>query len=173
MRAALDVSSGLDGKARIVRPDARFMLARLSRCIAFGLGSGLSPVAPGTVGTLWAWAVFAIGSLWITPLAWLAIALVSGLVGIWASGRTARDMGVEDHGAIVWDEIAAFWLVLSVLPATPGWHLAGFVVFRLFDIVKPPPIRWIDRNFGGGFGVMADDFAAAFATLLVLALWQH
>ena len=158
---------------RAPQPDVRFMMARLSHCVALGLGSGLSPVAPGTVGTLWAWAVFAIGSLWIDPLAWLAIALVGGLVGIWAGGRTAHDLGVADHGAIVCDEIAAFWLVLAVLPATPGWHLAGFVVFRLFDIVKPPPIGWMDRTFSGGFGIMADDFAAAFATLLVLAWWQH
>lgn len=156
-----------------VRPDVRFMRARLSRLIALGFGTGLSPVAAGTVGTLWAWVAFEVGSLWVEPVAWLVIVAVGFVVGVWACGRTARDLGVPDHGAIVWDEVIAFWLVLAVLPASFGWHLTGFVVFRLFDILKPPPIRFIDRKVKGGLGVMLDDTVAAFATLLVLAWWAR
>lgn len=163
----------LSRPGRPVRPDARFMRARLSRLIALGFGTGLAPMAAGTVGTLWAWAAFALGSLWLTPAGWLAVVAVGFVAGVWACGRASHDLGVDDHRAIVWDEIVAFWLVLALLPPAFGWQLAGFVLFRLFDIVKPPPIRTIDRRVRGGLGVMLDDAAAAFATLLVLAWWAR
>lgn len=145
------------------------MGARLSRLIAFAFGAGLSPVGAGTVGTLWAWVAYLVGSLWLAPAHWLGVAAAGFAVGVWACGRTARDLGVADHGAIVWDEVIAFWLVLAVLPASFGWQLAGFALFRAFDILKPPPVGWLDRSLEGGLGVMADDLAAAFMTLLVLA----
>ena len=159
-------------KARPVRPSARFMRARLSRWIALGFGSGLSPVAPGTVGTLWAWLVFVVADPMLAPAHW-AIVLAGGfLLGIWACERTSRDLGVADHGAVVWDEIVAFWLVLLYVPGG-GWsQLAAFVLFRFFDIVKPPPIRHYDAKLKNGFGIMFDDLLAAFYTLLVLALFQ-
>ena len=163
----------LDEPQRPVRPDLRFMRVRLSRIIALAGGAGLAPFAAGTAGTLWAWVAFVLGSVWITPTAWLAIVAAGFGAGVWACGRAARDLGVDDHGAIVWDEVVAFWLVLAVLPPTFGWQLAGFALFRLFDIVKPPPVRWFDRNLHGGLGVMADDMAAALMTLLVLAWWAR
>lgn len=95
------------------------------------------------------------------------------LLGIWACEETGRDLGVADHGGMVWDEVAAFWLVLLVLPG--GWieQAVAFALFRAFDIVKPPPIRHFDARLKSGFGVMFDDLLAAAYTLLVLALWKH
>ena len=95
------------------------------------------------------------------------------LLGVWACGVTGRNLGVHDHGAMVWDEIVAFLLVAALLPRSLPWQVAGFVVFRGFDIGKPPPIRWIERRWQGGFGVMFDDLVAAGYTLLVLALVQR
>ncbi len=156
-----------------VRADSRFMRQRLSRLIAFGFGSGLAPRAPGTVGTLWAWLAFVVLDRWLGPPAWAALIAAGIAVGIWACGKTARDLGVADHGSIVWDEIVAFWLVLLFVPATAGAQLAAFVLFRFFDILKPPPIRHFDSRLKSGFGVMFDDLLAAFYTLLLVALWQR
>ncbi len=164
---------GRSGQAgRGVQPTAAFMRARLSRLIALGFGSGLSPVAPGTVGTLWAWLSWVVIGIWYQGPWLLALPVLGFLVGIVACGRTADDLGVHDHGAIVWDEIVAFWLVLALIPGSYGAQFSAFVLFRLFDIVKPPPIRHFDRSVGGGFGVMFDDLLAAFYTLLVVAAWQ-
>ena len=155
-----------------VRPTVAFMRPRLSRWIALGFGSGLSPRAPGTVGTLWAWVAWEVLSRWFSAPMLLGLVTVGFLVGIWACGRTAEALGVEDHGGIVWDEIVAFWLVLAFAPPGFGAQFAAFLLFRLFDIAKPPPIRQVDASVRGGFGVMLDDLLAAFYTLLVLALWR-
>lgn len=101
---------------------------------------------------------------------WLVVIAVAFLVGVWACGRAARDVGVADHSAIVWDEVVAFWLVLAFLPSDWLSQLAGFAVFRFFDIVKPPPIGYFDARLKGGFGIMFDDALAAFFTLLVFAI---
>jgi phosphatidylglycerophosphatase A len=140
--------------------------------IASGAYLGYAPIAPGTFGTLAAW-----------PLGWLlagahpaaAFPLIAAafVLGVWACGVTARHLGVHDHGSMVWDEIVAFLLVAVVLPREMGWQLAGFVAFRAFDIAKPPPIRWIERRYRGGFGVMFDDLIAAGYALLVLALGRR
>ncbi|MCM5572413.1 phosphatidylglycerophosphatase A [Burkholderiaceae bacterium FT117] len=162
-----------EGEARQpVRPSARFMRARASRWIALGFGSGLSPRAPGTVGTLWAWLVFVAFDPLLSPVLWAVVLALAFAVGVPACERTARDLGVADHGAIVWDEVVAFWLVLLFVPA--GWQsqLAAFVLFRFFDIVKPPPIRHYDAKLKGGFGVMLDDLLAALYTLFVFALFD-
>jgi phosphatidylglycerophosphatase A len=95
------------------------------------------------------------------------------LVGVWACGITVRNLGIHDHGSMVWDEIVAFVLVAALLPRSFAWQLAGLVAFRAFDIAKPPPIRWIERRYQGGFGVMFDDLVAAGYALLVLALAQR
>lgn len=153
-----------------VRPDSAFLRARLSHFIALGFGSGLSPIAPGTVGTLWAWLSFAVFDLWLTPGHWALVLPLAFCLGIWAGGRTSRDLGVSDHGAIVWDEIVAFWLVLLFVPGGWSMQLLAFVLFRFFDIVKPPPIRHFDAKLKNGFGVMFDDLLAALYTLFVLAL---
>jgi len=161
----------------IVQPDSSFMLAHPSHLIAQGFGSGLSGVVPGTVGTLFGWLSFhVLSSRWpevFTPAGWWAVIALGFLVGVWACGKTARDLGVADHGSIVWDEVIAIWLVmLFVTPASLSAQLAAFLWFRFFDMVKPPPIRQVERRFGGGFGVMIDDIVAAFFTLLVLAIWR-
>jgi phosphatidylglycerophosphatase A len=159
-------------ESRPVRVDFDFMRVRASRWIALGFGAGLSPIAPGTVGTLWAWAAFLWLDPWLGDAAWLPVLVASTLLGIVACRRTGEALGRVDHGAIVWDEVVAFWLVLWVLGGSFGQQLAAFCLFRVFDIAKPPPIRWVDRSVGGGWGVMADDLVAAFMTLLVLAIWR-
>ncbi len=177
MLASGDGVTGADNAGRALepvrlRPDFAFMRPRLSRWIAFGAGSGLTRFGPGTVGTLAAWIVFALLDPWLGDRGWLVVAVVAFGAGIWASDRTARDLGVADHGSIVIDEIVAFWLVLLMLPGDFGTQFWAFVLFRIFDIVKPPPIRQLDRNVHGGFGVMLDDLVAAFFTLLVFALLE-
>ena len=163
---------------QVRRPTARFMFGHPARILALGFGSGLSPIMPGTVGTLYAWLIYVVFARWISGPIWLLIAAVGFMIGIWACARTARDLGVADHGAMVWDEMVAFWLVLAfVTPTTLGGQFAAFIWFRFFDMVKPAPIRYYDRTlkgFGmrGGYGVMVDDILAAFYTLLVFALWR-
>jgi phosphatidylglycerophosphatase A len=145
-----------------------------------GFGSGLSPRAPGTAGTLWAWLAFlAISFVWApTDAQWAAIIGITFAVGWWACTVTARHLGTSDPSAIVIDEIAAFWLVLLlVMPAGFWAQLAAFLLFRFFDAAKPDPVGWADslfKGFGarGGFGIMFDDLVAAFCTLLVIALWR-
>ncbi|PAT34114.1 phosphatidylglycerophosphatase A [Comamonadaceae bacterium OH2310_COT-174] len=153
--------------------------ARLARAIALGLGCGRIPVSPGTMGTLAAWLSYAL-LLARAPdalLAWFFVAAL--LIGWWACERTARMLGSEDPGCIVWDEILAFWLVLWVLGPSSFWlQLLAFGLFRFFDIVKPQPVRWADRAFKGhgwrgAWGILWDDLVAAFCTLLVLALGVH
>jgi len=155
-----------------VRPDVRFLVARLSHLIALGLGCGLARVAPGTVGTLGAWLSYALLVRWLGDAQWAVLIAASFAIGIWACARTAADLGSGDPGAIVWDEIVAFWLVLWVAGGDLAMQAAAFVLFRFFDIVKPPPIRHFERTVAGGLGVMLDDVFAALYTLLVLALWR-
>jgi phosphatidylglycerophosphatase A len=154
----------------VFRPTPRFVFSHPAHLIAFGFGSGLAPAAPGTAGTLFGWLIgwLALGPA--APALVIAAAAAGFLVGIWACGVTGRRLGIPDHGGMVWDEIVAFVLVLAVLPKSFGWQLAGFLLFRLFDIVKPPPIRWFERRYKGGFGVMFDDLLAAGYTLMVLAI---
>lgn len=144
-------------------------LATPSGFLAFGLGSGLAPVAPGTAGTLAA-LPFAI---LIVQLPLWAGAVVVGLafaIGIYLCAEAARQLGVHDHGGIVWDEFVGLWLVVLFVPFHWAWWLAAFALFRLFDIVKPWPIRWLDRKVHGGFGIMLDDLLAAIYALAVLVL---
>ena len=161
---------------RPVRPrraTARFMLSHPLHLISLGFGSGLSPVMPGTVGTLFAWASFAVLNRYLTVLDWGVLIVVGFFAGISISGFTAKKLGIDDPSPVVWDEIVAFWLVmLMVTPVTFTGQLWAFVVFRFFDMVKPPPIRYFDRRLKGGFGIMFDDLVAAFFTLLVIALWR-
>jgi phosphatidylglycerophosphatase A len=135
--------------------------------IAFGLGAGLTPKAPGTFGTL-----AAVPLYWLlSPLSLgtylLVLAALFGL-GVWACGRTARDLGGQDPGAIVWDEVVGYLAAMTAAPAGWHWVLAGFILFRLFDIWKPWPIRWLDRHVKGGLGIMLDDLAAGALTWVIL-----
>ena len=156
----------------------RFLLSHPAHFIALGAGSGLSRLAPGTAGTLWAWAVFLLLQIWLTPLQMGMLIAASTLVGWWACTITAQHMGVADPGAIVWDEVIAFWLVLWLVTPTTFWgQLGAFVLFRYFDAAKPGPVRWADslfKGFGwrGGWGIIFDDLVAAFCTLLVIAIWR-
>ena len=169
-----------------LRPTPQFMLGHPAHAIALGFGSGLSPWAPGTVGTLWAWASFLVVQPGMNDLRWALLIAVSLLLGWWACTVTARNMRVIDPGSIVWDEIVAFWLVLWLVMPT-GWlgQLIAFGLFRFFDAVKPGPVGWADRLFHtkalgdtpsgwrfAGLGILFDDLVAAFCTLLVIALWR-
>lgn len=171
-------ASAPEAAARL-RPSLAFMRRHPAHWIALGFGSGLSPVAPGTVGTLWGWLSFLLLDRWLGDAQW-ALLLAAGLgAGWWACTLTARHLRDPDPSAIVWDEILCFWAVLWVAtPAEGGvfWsQLWAFVLFRFFDAAKPGPIGWADRHFKGGgwrggFGILADDIVAAGCTLLVIAL---
>jgi phosphatidylglycerophosphatase A len=160
----------------ILRPNGGFLVAHPAHFIALGFGSGLAPIAPGTVGTLLAWPLFlayeaVLGPLdaWPARLAFLGLLAALFALGVWACGRTGRDLGVSDHGSMNWDEVVAFLLVLMLTPQGLAWQVFAFFLFRFFDVVKPPPIRHFDRTLKGGFGVMFDDLLAAFYALLVMA----
>lgn len=157
----------------ILRPTATFMLAHPARVIALGFGTGLSPVAPGTVGTLLGFPVYWLASGLLAPYgprALFALIAAMFLLGVWACARTGRDLGVADHSGMNWDEIVAFQLVLMLTPQAWQWQAFAFFGFRFFDVVKPPPIRQVDARMKGGLGVMFDDILAACYTLLAMAL---
>lgn len=162
-----------------VRPTLGFMLQHPAHVIALGFGSGLGRVAPGTVGTLWAWLAFLVLQLWLTPsqIGWLIAASIP--VGWWACTVTARHLRVADPGHIVWDEVVAMWIVLWLTMPMGFWgQLTAFALFRFFDAAKPQPVKWADRLFKGfgprgGWGIMFDDLVAAFCALMVMALWRH
>jgi phosphatidylglycerophosphatase A len=168
------------------RPSVTLLLSHPAHFIAFGAGSGLSPVAPGTVGTLWAWLSFwVLQTLWgVGAQADVKWAWLIGLglpVGWWACTHTARSLRVADPGSVVWDEVLAFWLVLwLVTPTGFAGQLLAFALFRYFDAAKPGPVGWADGLFkrkpgqpiawAQGFGILFDDLVAALCTLLVMAL---
>jgi len=153
----------------------RALLSHPAGWIACGLGSGLSPIAPGTAGS----AAALLPWLALRGLAWpwyLVVIVAAFALGVWASAVAARRLGLADPGAIVWDEFVGQWIALAPLLAWPRgwpWILAGFLLFRLFDVWKPWPVSWADRNVSGGLGVMLDDvFAGVWAALLLaVALW--
>jgi len=153
-------------------PPWRFVFSHPSHFIACGLGSGLSPVASGTAGTLLAWALYPLLQAVFDgdDFGFTLFLLAAFAYGVAACHRTGRDLGVVDHGAIVWDEIVPFWMVLFLAPAGLSWQLAAFLLFRGFDIFKPPPADWFDTQVKNGFGVMMDDVVAAGYTLFVLAV---
>jgi phosphatidylglycerophosphatase A len=153
-----------------MQPTFRLLLSHPSHFVALGFGAGLAPKGPGTAGTLAAWLLYPLLHSALSDWQLLGFLVASFFFGIMACERTGRALGVADHGAIVWDEVVAFWLVLVFTPATLLWQAAAFGLFRFFDIVKPPPIRWVDERTRGGLGVMVDDLLAAGYTLLVLAL---
>lgn len=126
---------------------------------ALGFGSGLAPTAPGTVGTLVGVAIYAALPAMSLPV-YLAFVLVTAAFGVWVCGRSARALGVHDHGGIVWDELVGYWITMIAAPAGWPWMALGFVLFRLFDIVKPWPIRLLDAKVHGGLGIMLDDILA-------------
>ncbi|GGB33887.1 phosphatidylglycerophosphatase A [Oceanisphaera marina] len=151
---------------------ANLKLSNPLHLLALGFGSGLSPVMPGTMGTLAAiplyWLIQGLSPAW-----YLLILLLGFIAGIWICNAATRAIGRHDHGAIVWDEIIGYGITMFAAPAGLGWMVVGFVLFRFFDIIKPWPISWFDRRVHGGFGIMLDDviagvFALACLQLLVL-----
>jgi phosphatidylglycerophosphatase A len=162
----------------VLRPGVKFLLSHPAHVIALGAGSGLSRIAPGTVGTLWAWAAFAVMQLYLSELQIGWVIAASALVGWWACTVTAAHLRVLDPGAIVWDEVVAFWIILWLVTPADFWaQLAAFALFRFFDAVKPGPVAWADQLFHGfgwkgGLGIMLDDLVAAACTLMVIALWR-
>ncbi len=140
--------------------------------LAFGFGSGLAPKAPGTFGTLVAVPLYVLMAD-LSMTLYLALLLVGSLLGIWICGRTSEDLGVHDHGGIVWDEIAGYLLTMAFAPPGWIWLLVGFLLFRFFDILKPWPIRWLDRQVAGGFGIMLDDLMAGIYAGLVMLLLER
>ncbi|WP_325893641.1 phosphatidylglycerophosphatase A [Grimontia sp. NTOU-MAR1] len=149
-------------------PISKIRLSNPVHLLATGFGSGLSPIMPGTMGTLAAVPFYYL-LVSLSPLA-LAIAIVVGsLVGIYLCERTSSDMGVHDHGSIVWDEFVGFWITMFLVPVT-DWQvvLAGFIIFRFFDMVKPWPISWLDKKVHGGFGIMLDDIVAGLMSMVIL-----
>jgi phosphatidylglycerophosphatase A len=158
--------------------NARFMLSHPAHLIALGFGAGLAPKAPGTVGTLWAWAGWLVLQSFLSPASLGLLIALSLPLGWWACTVTAQHMGMADPGAIVWDEFIAMWLILwLVLPAGFAGQLLAFALFRFFDAVKPGPVAWADqlfKGFGwrGGWGILFDDLVAAACTLMVIALWR-
>jgi len=154
----------------VLRPSWRFVLRHPAHFIAFGGGAGLAPVAPGTWGTLLAFPLYWILVRFLAPVEYLVLTCLFFGVGIWACEITGRTIGASDHRGMVWDETVAFLMVLFLVPATLYWQAAAFLLFRAFDIVKPQPIRYYEKLFRNGFGVMLDDLVAAFFTLVVLAI---
>ncbi|MEZ7829928.1 MAG: phosphatidylglycerophosphatase A [Gammaproteobacteria bacterium] len=143
------------------------ILANPIHLLAFGFGAGLSPKAPGTVGTAVAVLIYlALPSM--SPIIYAGLILVSFIFGIWLCGKTAEDLGVHDHGGIVWDEFVGYWITMFMAPSGLFWVLLGFGLFRLLDIFKPWPIKWADKELAGGLGIMLDDVLAGIMAALCM-----
>ena len=156
-----------------MNPKPRAVLTDVGHFIAFGFGSGLSPIAPGTAGSIIAIPAFI--ALWniLPPSLLLPVIVVAFIVGIPICDRTGRWIGEADHKGIVWDEIVAMWAVLYCLPNTIKDIVIGFLAFRFLDIVKPWPIRIIDTRVKNGFGVMLDDLLAAIAAVGIISVFKY
>jgi phosphatidylglycerophosphatase A len=135
--------------------------------LAFGFGSGAVPRGPGTAGTAVAMLIY-LALPPMTPLAHAALIVGSFLLGVWLCGKTASDLGVHDHGGIVWDEFVGYWITMFLAPAGWSWALIGFGLFRVLDIFKPWPIKWVDRQVKGGMGIMLDDVLAGIMSALCI-----
>lgn len=148
-----------------------FDLRKWQHFLALGFGSGLAPKAPGTFGTLAALPLIFLLAM-LTPAWSMALIVLAAVLGIYICGKVSTDIGTEDHGAIVWDEVVGFALTMWAIPLTFSNVVVGFALFRLLDIVKPWPIRWFDRHVHGGLGVMLDDIVAGLlACALLHGVW--
>lgn len=144
-----------------------FNLSKPTHFIALGFGSGLAPKAPGTFGTIAAIPLFLLLCN-LTPFYYALVVLIICLVGVYVCGETARDIGVHDHGAIVWDEFAGFFITMFMVPVTWQSVFVGFILFRVLDILKPWPISIADKKLSGGFGIMFDDILAGAIALVIM-----
>jgi phosphatidylglycerophosphatase A len=143
------------------------ILANPIHLLAFGFGAGLSPKAPGTMGTVVAVLIYLVLPN-MPPIIYAGLILLSFVFGIWICGKTAEDLGVHDHGGIVWDEFVGYWITMFMAPSGLFWVLLGFVLFRLLDIFKPWPIKWADKELAGGLGIMLDDVLAGIMAALCM-----
>jgi len=158
----------------LLEPDREIRQAALGTpagFLAFGCGSGLSGFAPGTMGTLFA-VPFALLLKQLPSVLFWPVLTGLFLIGIYLCGATARRLGKHDPGGIVWDEMVGYWLTVAFIPTHWSWLLAAFVLFRLFDILKPWPIRQSEKLFSGGLGIMIDDILAALYAMGILAIFQ-
>lgn len=153
-------------------PSFKQLLKNPVQMLAFGFGSGLSPKAPGTMATIIAVPLYLLFAQLSLPV-YTAVVAAAVAVGIHLCGRTSRELGVADHQGIVWDEFVGYWIAMWAMPLDFMWILLGFVLFRFFDILKPWPIRWVDRNIHGGLGIMLDDVLAGLATCAALHLIHY
>ncbi len=148
------------------------VFSRLSYWLAFGFGSGLSPRAPGTCGTLAAIPIY-LGLSFLSPVAYLFIVLCAFLLGVYVSSIVTNELGVEDFSGVVWDEMVGYWLTMTLIPLHIVWVCLGFVLFRFFDILKPFPICWVEKRVKGGLGIMLDDVLAAIPAFVILKALVH
>lgn len=151
------------------KPSFAQLLRNPVQLFAFGFGSGLSPKAPGTAGTVVAVPLYFLIAQLSLPI-YSTVVLIAAVVGIYLCGKSSNQLGVLDHPGIVWDEFVGYWVAMWALPISAIWMVAGFVLFRIFDIFKPWPISWVDRNIHGGWGIMLDDILAGIATCAILHL---
>ena len=153
-------------------PPAPDLLRNPVQFLAFGFGSGLSPWGPGTAGTLVAVPLYLLVAHW-SLAQYTGFIVLTALLGVWICGVASRQLQVHDHPGIVWDEFVGYWITMWAVPVDWVWIVAGFVVFRVYDIVKPWPVSVLDRKVGGGFGIMIDDVLAGVMACLTLhlALW--
>ncbi len=154
----------------MTKSTANFRLSNPIHFLALGFGSGLAPKAPGTFGTLAAVPLFLLVAPLSSPL-YLLLLLLMSVAGIYICGKAAEDAGVPDHGAIVWDEFVGFLITMFLIPITWQSLLVGFLLFRLFDIFKPWPISYLDKNCHGGLGIMLDDIVAGIAAWACMMLF--
>mgnify|MGYP000881719611 FL=1 len=155
-------------------PLERVTLRNPIHFLALGFGSGLLHPAPGTWGSLVGVVLGALLLPWLSAKTFFILTALCFFLGIWLCERTSHDMGVHDHGSIVWDEIVAVFLVLLTVPQVSlFWCAIAFVTFRLFDILKPYPIRYFDEKLTNGFGIMVDDILAAGYSILVILALAH
>ena len=153
-------------------PTFKEILANPNHFFAFGFGSGLAPKAPGTFGTLAAIPLYWLlqDLSWPIYLSWLVVTFA---LGVYWCDRSSKQLGVHDHGGIVWDEFVGYWITMFMAPKSWVFMLLGFILFRFFDIVKPWPIGWIDKKVKGGFGIMIDDVLAGIYAFILLQLTAY
>ncbi len=152
-----------------IQAKVKFDLKQPIQFLALGFGSGLAPKAPGTFGTLAAIPLFLLLSM-LTPIVYVLAVVIVSIVGIYICGKAADDVGVHDHPAIVWDEFAGYFITMIMAPISWQSIVVGFVLFRIFDILKPWPISFIDKKISGGLGIMLDDILAGIFSLIIMQL---
>jgi phosphatidylglycerophosphatase A len=143
------------------------LLRHPAQLLAFGFGSGLVPKAPGTAGTLLAIPLYLLFAQW-SLLYYTGVVALAALLGVWICDVASRQLQAHDHPGIVWDEFVGFWITLWAVPLDWRWIIAGFLVFRLYDILKPWPVSVLDKKVGGGLGIMIDDMLAGVMACLTL-----